>query len=187
MICCFCSSVTVSVTCVGHAWPDGWISACISLSDCAWHSTHACISVCTIDGGKEGTSVCVENKWESERSQPERQDLWNSSYCLSLCTVWIMSNSKQSEGRASVPRWFCTWKDASLTRSGTCFFCALSDSTFLLPELVIRIKKLSIFQCKKNILLHLWKTGCCVCLKFTVRNTVTIFVVLQDACIFYNL
>lgn len=113
-----------------------WLN--LSLSD-TWHSSHACISVCTIDGGKEGTSVCVENKWESERSQPERQDLWNSSYSLPLCTVWIMSNSKQSEGKASLPRWFCTWKDASLTRSGTLF--SISDSTFPEPELVIRIRK----------------------------------------------
>jgi len=90
MICCFCGSITMSVTCFGHARPDGWISAWTSLSD-AWHSSHACISVCKIDGGKEGTSVCAENKWESERSQPERQNLWNSSYCLNhfkLQTKW---------------------------------------------------------------------------------------------------
>lgn len=144
-------------------------AACISLSDWAWHSAHACISVCTIDGGKEGTSVCAENKWESERSQPERQDLWNSSHCLSLCTVWIMSNSKQT----SVPRWFCIWKDASLTRSGSFFcVCALSDSTFHVPELVVQIKKLSILRCKK-ISCYIYgikkNTGSCGCLKFTVK------------------
>lgn len=140
-------SITMSVTCFGHAWPDGWISAWISLSG-AWHSSHACISVCTIDGGKEGTSVCAENKWERECSQPERQDLWNSSYCLPLCTVWIMSNSKQSEGKASLPRWFCTWKDVSLTRSGSLLF-SISDSTFPVPKLVITIRKPHKLHCKK--------------------------------------
>lgn len=65
-------------------------------------------------------------------------------------SLFAQSESCQTQNKLLCLAGFSIWKDASLTRSGSFFcVCALSDSTFHVPELVVQIKKLSILRCKK--------------------------------------
>ncbi len=81
------------------------------------------LHLCLHDWWREGGNKCLCGKQIRKRTQPTWKT--NLLYIYKIHpTVWIMSNSKQSGGRASVPRWFCIWKDASLTRSGSFCVCA---------------------------------------------------------------
>jgi len=110
------------------------------------HHTPASLSARLMEGRREQVFVQKTNE------RVNAANLKDKIYEIHP-TVWIISNSKQSEGTASLPRWFCTWKDASLTRSGSLF--SISDSTFPLPELFIIIRKPHRKLHCKNILLHL--------------------------------
>ncbi len=172
----------MSVTCVCHARPA---SACQTVLGI--QHTPASLSARLMEGRREQVFVRKTNK------KANAANLKDKIYKIHP-TVWSMSNSKQSGGRASVPRWFCIWKDASLTRSGSfcvcaCVcVCALSDSTFLAPESVVQMKKLSILQ-RKNILFYLWykKKNWQLWLPKIHCKSLTMFPVLQDVCIFKQL